>query len=168
MISVNGLTSSQYAPREAEQPPTVNPPASFETEGKPAPLAQDTAEFTQTQAQDPTSEPSVGTTVPNVEGSVPTEAPPETKQAWYKKGFVPPVIVGSIATAVGIAALTAFNENSNKGRALIGSALTASVAILGSLLLNRGKKLETAATTPAPEAANTTPVEATTEAKTVA
>ncbi len=157
MISVNGLTSSQYAPREAEQPPTVNPPASFETEGKPAPLAQDTAEFTQIQA--PTPEATEGTTPPVDQATA--EASAEKPKAWYQKGFVAPAILGAVATIIGGVVSGLGNEVApNSFTRVAGAALATTLALVGATVLARGSK-KADAPTPAP-------TEAPAEAKPVA
>jgi hypothetical protein len=161
MIAVNASTPLQYAPRQAEQAPTVNPPASFETDTTPAPAGQDTAEFSQTQA--PASETPEGMTPPSAETPVATEASAGKKQAWYKKGFVAPAILGSVATGIG--ALVAGGE---AFRSTLGAALAVSLALVGATVLARGNKKAEASTTPAPgETTAQAPAEMSAEAKPV-
>lgn len=159
MIAVNASTPLQYAPRQAEQAPTVNPPASFETDTTPAPAGQDTAEFSQTQA--PASETPEGMTPPSAETPVATEASAGKKQAWYKKGFVAPAILGSVATGIG-----ALVAGGKAFRSTLGAALAVSLALVGATVLARGNK-KAEASTPPVEAPASTPVETPAEAKPV-
>jgi hypothetical protein len=158
MIAVNASTPFQYSPREAEQPPTVNPPASFEAEAKPVtPTGQDTAEFSQTQA--PTPEATEGTTPPADQATA--EASAEKPKAWYQKGFVPPVILGAVATIIGGVVSGFGNEVAPNGFTRVaGAALATTLALVGATVLARGSK-KADAPTPAP-------TEAPAEAKPVA
>jgi hypothetical protein len=162
MIAVNALTPLQYAPRQAEQTPvTVNPPASFETDA-PMPTAQDTGEFSQTEA--PASETPEGTTPPAEQTTA--EAPPPKKEAWYKKGFVAPAILGSVATGIG-ALVAGLGNEGGAFRATLGAGIAASLALFGASVLARGNKKADVPTPPV-EAPASTPVETPPEAKPVA
>ncbi|MFN9691731.1 MAG: hypothetical protein ACK551_06510 [Vampirovibrionales bacterium] len=158
MIAVNASTPFQYSPREAEQPPTVNPPASFEATAQPVtPTGQDTAEFSQTQA--PTPEATEGTT-PTADQAT-AEASTQKPKAWYQKGFVAPAILGSVATIIGGVVSGFGNEVPPNGFTRVaGAALATTLALVGATVLARGSK-KADAQTPAP-------TEAPAEAKPVA
>jgi hypothetical protein len=156
MIAVNAVSPpSQNTPAQAFQPPTVNPPASFEATAQAPTLGQDTATFSQTPPT-PIDAPA-GESAPNTEATLAAEANAPKKRGWFQKGFVGPVIVGSLASIVGALGQGFANSNTTSFGNVVASAVTAAIAMVGAYMVIRAKTSEAPANTPSAEASSTVP-----------
>ena len=168
MIAVNAVSPpSQNTSAQGIQAPTVNPPASFEATAQAPTLGQDTATFSQTP---PTPiEAPAGETAANADATLPAEANAPKKRGWFQKGFVGPVIVGSVASIVGALGQSFANMNTSNFGNIVASAVTATIAMVGAYMVIRAKTSDAPANTPSAEASSTpSPTEGASEPKPVA